>query len=81
MPENPKTCYPPEWVTLNLTDAVAIISEVIKSEGGAPESSIHSWRCSYPDKYGPCSCVEEMAEIIIEVLRPPPPPGQPGDLS
>ena len=25
---------------------------------------IHSWRCSYPDRYGACSCFQEIAQEL-----------------
>lgn len=31
-------------------------------EGG----DLHSWRCGYPDVYGACKCLEELAEALHE---------------
>ena len=28
------------------------------------DSDIHSWRCSHPDIYGPCSCFREVIEDV-----------------
>jgi hypothetical protein len=42
---------------------VEIIAEVLRAEG-----DIHSWRCEYPELYGPCTCIEETAMIIVEAL-------------
>ena len=43
------------------------------SEGGGPGNSIHSWRCEYPDRYGPCDCVAETVrglwDVVVEGLR------------
>ncbi len=53
-------------------DIVRAITEVINNEGGTPGNNIHSWRCEYPDKYlsdGPCDCVEQIAELIMECLE------------
>lgn len=56
------TAPDPAWV-----EAVA---HVINDEGGQPGSSLHSWRCEYPDRYGPCDCVEQTAEAIIAAVEP-----------
>lgn len=28
------------------------------------DSSIHSWRCEYPDHYGPCSCFSDLVSDL-----------------
>lgn len=53
----------------NTTTAVEVVAKVISEEGGEPGSSLHSWRCEYPDRYGECSCVAETAEEIVKALR------------
>src|SRR5690606_1311959 len=32
--------------------------------GDEAGSGIHSWRCAYPDRYGPCRCREEFAADV-----------------
>ena len=29
---------------------------------------IHSWRCEYPDVYGPCTCFAELRDELVVVL-------------
>lgn len=31
------------------------------------DSGIHSWRCEYPDRYGPCTCLEELVDDLNAV--------------
>lgn len=28
-------------------------------------ASPHSWRCDYPDRYGDCTCVDEMIDAVL----------------
>lgn len=37
---------------------------------GQPGSSIHSWRCEYPDRYGARRCVEELLDDLVAAQRP-----------
>lgn len=32
-------------------------------------SGIHSWRCEYPDRYGPCSCLDELVDDLVRAVR------------
>lgn len=32
------------------------------------DSSIHSWRCEHPDRYGPCSCFRELVGEIDALI-------------
>lgn len=32
------------------------------------DGSIHSWRCEYPDRYGPCGCFAELTDDLVGVL-------------
>jgi uncharacterized Zn finger protein len=32
------------------------------------DGDIHSWRCSYPDIYGPCSCFAELLDDLARVM-------------
>jgi hypothetical protein len=49
-------------------EAVERVVRVINREGGEPGNSIHSWRCEYPDRYGKCDCVEQIAMMILAAL-------------
>ena len=52
-------------------DLVAKVAEALNEEGAAPGSSLHSWRCEYPDRYGPCTCVDETARAVLDALDLP----------
>lgn len=45
-----------------------VIAKALLDEGGGPGSSLHSWRCEHPDRYGDCDCVEQTAEVIVTAL-------------
>ena len=45
-----------------------VIAATLIAEGGAPGNSLHSWRCEYPDRYGPCDCVPETAGVVLDDL-------------
>jgi len=47
----------------------AAAAELLASGAGAG-SSIHGWRCEYPDRYGECDCVQETARDIVTAVRP-----------
>ena len=57
---------------------VAAVAEALAveaaSQGMGPGSSIHGWRCEYPDRYGPCDCLAEvttdLATVAVETLTP-----------
>ena len=34
------------------------------------DSNIHSWRCEYPERYGPCDCLGELVRDLAEALAP-----------
>jgi hypothetical protein len=40
-------------------------------EGAGPGNSLHSWRCEYPDRYGPCDCVTGVAQELAQALLAP----------
>lgn len=53
---------------------VAAVERVLRANGlseqpGQYDSDIHSWRCSYPEMYGPCSCFQELRDELA-ALRP-----------
>lgn len=45
---------------------VEALAKVLIEEGAGVGSSIHGWRCEYPDRYGPCDCVDETARAILD---------------
>jgi hypothetical protein len=40
--------------------------QTLVEQGAGQGDSIHSWRCSHPDRYGKCECTEQLADAIIE---------------
>jgi hypothetical protein len=40
----------------------------LSDEPGKYDSSIHSWRCDFPDIYGQCSCFAELADELVALL-------------
>lgn len=53
--------------------AASEVERVLRGAGlsdnpGEFDSDIHSWRCSYPDIYGPCSCFQELASELAAVV-------------
>lgn len=49
-------------------DVVEAVAQTLINEGAAPGNSIHSWRCEYPDQYGPCNCVKAVADASLAAL-------------
>lgn len=45
-------------------DQIAAVTKVLRDEGEPHDS----WRCQYPDLYGPCHCLEQMAALIVDAL-------------
>ena len=50
--------------------AVAAVQDALIAEGAGPGSSIHSWRCEHPDRYGPCNCMAEVARAAADAAAP-----------
>ncbi len=48
--------------------AAEVLAKVLADEGGEPGSSLHSWRCEYPDVYGGCDCIAETAAEMVRAL-------------
>jgi hypothetical protein len=44
------------------------VAEALIGEGGGPGDSLHSWRCEYPDIYGPCDCVAETVRELWDAV-------------
>lgn len=53
-----------------MSDLVAAAARALEDEGGAPGSDLHSWRCQYPETYGPCDCTAETAKAVIAAVAP-----------
>ena len=51
-------------------ELVELATKALTDEGGAPGNSLHGWRCSYPDRYGPCNCVKVTVEVILAAVLP-----------
>ena len=45
-------------------EAVEAATEALREQG----DPIHSWRCAYPDRYGPCDCIEEAGRDIAAAV-------------
>lgn len=43
--------------------------EVLIAHGESPGSSMHGWRCEYPDRYGPCTCADDLVKDLMESLK------------
>ena len=35
----------------------------------AGPDSLHSWRCEYPDRYGPCTCFDDLVDDLVKEMR------------
>lgn len=46
------------------------IVKVLTDEGGVPGHDLHSWRCSYPEQFGPCTCLADVADLILGAIEP-----------
>lgn len=51
-------------------EIVKTAAATLVAEGGAPGSSLHSWRCEHPERYGSCNCVTMTVEEIIKAIEP-----------
>jgi hypothetical protein len=55
--------------TITTDDAtVQLVADAISREGGEPGNSLHGWRCEYPDRYGKCECLNQVATGILAAL-------------
>lgn len=43
-----------------------VIETVLREQGLDLDAGFHSWRCAYPDRYAPCTCV---ADLTTELMR------------
>lgn len=47
-----------------------LIKDTLIEYGAGPQTSIHSWRCAHPDRYGDCDCVDELAaDLALRIRR------------
>lgn len=46
------------------------VLRVFTEYGFGPGSDPHSWRCYHPDRYGECTCASELADAVLDALRP-----------
>lgn len=44
------------------------VARALSDNGGDIGFSLHSWRCEYPDHYGPCDCLSETARDVLDAL-------------
>lgn len=56
------------------TNIEQVIAEALRGAGLSSrpdefDSSIHSWRCAYPDRYGRCKCFEGTVTDLVAALR------------
>jgi hypothetical protein len=47
-------------------EAVEAVAAILREQG---VDSLHGWRCGYPDRYGPCDCLAELAADTLTELR------------
>lgn len=54
-----------------MSDAIEAILRAagLTDKPGEFDSSIHSWRCEHPDRYGKCDCFQELVRELAEVER------------
>ena len=47
----------------------ATVIRVLAEHGlSGNDGEFHSWRCAYPDIYGPCTCVADFTEDMMLAL-------------
>ncbi|MDU2072532.1 MAG: hypothetical protein E7E98_08495 [Cutibacterium avidum] len=59
--------------TMQPTSLRERIDTVLQGAGLSPrpdefDSSIHSWRCKYPDRYGRCTCLAELVDDLVRAV-------------
>lgn len=59
-----------------MTDLRSDVERVLRENGLTDrpdqyDSSIHSWRCEHPDRYGPCTCFAELVGELTAVCTSP----------
>lgn len=50
------------------------IEQALRENGITPQGDdgIHSWRCRYPDQYGPCECFDSLVEDLEHAVEETP---------
>lgn len=56
------------------TDLRARINQVLIEYGMGGEGvfeafELHSWRCYYPDIYGPCDCITRLLDDMVKAVE------------
>lgn len=56
-----------------IVEVKAAIVRVLRENGLTDEpekydGDIHSWRCTYPDRYGHCSCFKDLADDLADAV-------------
>ena len=49
----------------------ALIEAGLSDRPDLYDSNIHSWRCEYPDRYGHCTCLDELVDDLVTVANEP----------
>ena len=47
--------------------------EVVLTENGLSTvpTGMHSWRCEHPDRYGDCTCFDELVDDLMSLFERP----------
>lgn len=48
--------------------AKAVSLALIANGIGSTTDEMHSWRCNYPERYGPCRCLAEAVTDVVEAV-------------
>ena len=43
----------------------ALVAAGLSDRPDLYDSNIHSWRCEYPDRYGHCTCLDELVDGLV----------------
>ena len=52
-----------EWTAAEREAVLAGLRDSGLTDGN--DGNPHSWRCAYPDRYGPCECATETASFVL----------------
>lgn len=45
------------------------VREALAANGVGPVGAdLHSWRCGHPERYGDCTCVDELVDDVVAVV-------------
>lgn len=45
-----------------------LVAAGLSDRPDSQNSSIHSWRCEHPDRYGPCTCLDDLVNDLTTVV-------------